>query len=72
MQKGYIGIIAIIGISLVISFVVSPTSPDPENGTIGYFMKNNDNVNHTVTVEILDLGNVSKFNQTYNVAPDEN
>ena len=42
-----------------------------ENGTAAFFIGNHDNVNHSITVKLLDSENVSKFNQTYDIAPGE-
>ena len=69
--------ITVISVLLAIVFLIyliQPNITNPasnENGTAGFFIDNHDNVNHTITVKLLDSENVSKFNQTYDIAPGE-
>ncbi|MDY0386765.1 MAG: hypothetical protein RBT65_06455 [Methanolobus sp.] len=77
MQKRDISAIVVVFILLATVFLIyliQPNITNPasnENGTAGFLIKNHDNMNHTITVKLLDSENVSKFNQTYDIAPGE-
>lgn len=77
MQKKYISMITVISVLLAIVFLIyliQPNITNPasnENGTAGFFIDNHDNMNHTITVKLLDSENVSKFDQTYAIASGE-
>ncbi|WP_340819983.1 hypothetical protein [Methanolobus sp. WCC4] len=55
----------------LLSFSDKTNTTKDENGTLRFLIRNYDTVNHTVTVEILDLNNSSRFNKSYDIAPDE-
>lgn len=64
-------ILASITFFIVFSLSDQTDTTKDENGTLSFFIRNSDNITHTVTVEILDSQNTSKFNKTYNIAPNE-
>ncbi|MDY0386758.1 MAG: hypothetical protein RBT65_06420 [Methanolobus sp.] len=77
MQKRDISAIVVVSVLLAIIFLIyliQPNITNPasnENGTAGFFIDNHDNVNHTITVKLLDSENISKFDQRYDIAPGE-
>lgn len=77
MNKNNIYIIIVICALASITFFIAFSLLDQtfitkdENGSLSFFIDNSDNISHTITVEILDSQNTSKFNKTYNIAPNE-
>ncbi|WP_462271983.1 hypothetical protein [Methanohalophilus sp.] len=77
MNKKYVyTFIAICVLTSIAFFIVFSLSDQTdttknENGTLRFFIRNSDNTAHSVTVEILDSQNTSKFNKTYNISPNE-
>ncbi|RNI14114.1 hypothetical protein EFE42_05760 [Methanohalophilus sp. RSK] len=64
-------VLASIAFFIVFSLSDQTDTTKNENGTLRYFIRNSDNTAHSVTVEILDSQNISRFNKTYNISPNE-